>query len=93
VGNADIRDGTGLLTVERTLPQHPLIMNPQEVLQPREEVRAKLMARLEVEVRRRGQPIPTIPAELPNPTRLAQVRQRRLASLMESMRGNASTPA
>ena len=93
VGNVDIRDGTGFLTVERALPQHPLIMNPQEVLQPREEVRAKLMARLEEEVRRRGQPIPTIPAELPNPTRLAQVRQRRMARLMESMRGNVSTPA
>jgi hypothetical protein len=92
VGNVKIQDGQGLLTVERALPQHPLVKNSHEVLQPRDEVRTKLMARLDEETQRRGQPIPTIPAELPRPTRLAKVRQLRLAELIASMPGREGTP-
>jgi hypothetical protein len=73
------RDGdTSWLAVERALPEHPLMKNPIEVLQPTDEIRGKLMARLEYETKRRGQPIPTIPEELPAPTRMAKLRQARI---------------
>ena len=53
--------------------------NPIEVLQPTPEIKSKLMARLEHETKRRGQPIPTIPEELPAPTRMAKLRMARIA--------------
>ena len=80
VGEAE-RDGDVIwLQVERALPEHPLMKNPIEVLQPSDEVRGKLMARLEEETRRRGQPIPVIPEELPEATRMAKLRQARIRS-------------
>lgn len=83
VGEAMLEGDTTVLKVERALPEHPLMLSPVEVLQPSEEVRGKLMARLEEETRRRGQPIPTLPEEAPAPTRLARLRQRRMASGVE----------
>ena len=68
-----------LFKVERALPQLPSARDTKEVLQPSEETRRKAMARLEYEAKRRGQPIPTIPTELPPPTRLAKLRQARIA--------------
>jgi hypothetical protein len=80
VGEAP-REGDAIwLTVERALPEHPLMKNPIEVLQPSDAVRTSLMARLEEETRRRGQAIPAIPEELPAPTRMAKLRKARIAS-------------
>lgn len=59
-------ENTGILfKVERALPQLPSAKDTNEVLQPSEDTRRKAMARLEYEAERRGQPIPTIPAEGP----------------------------
>jgi hypothetical protein len=80
VGDATVEGGTTVLKVERALPEHPLMKNPIEVLQPSDAVRRQLMARLEAETRRRGQPIPTIPEEEPKPTRMAVLRQARIAT-------------
>jgi hypothetical protein len=66
--------------VERALPQLPSTKDTTEVLQPTEDTRRKAMARLEYEAKRRGQSIPTVPAEVPPPTRLARLRQARIAS-------------
>ena len=85
VGDIDLKNGEGQFAVERALPQHPMVTDPCEVIQPREEVRAKFMARLEEEANRRGQAIPTMPIELPKPTRLALVRQTRAARILKSM--------
>jgi hypothetical protein len=79
VGEATKDGDTSWLAVERALPEHPLMKNPIEVLQPSDAVRGSLMARLEEETRRRGQPIPTIPEELPTPTRMAKLRHARIA--------------
>ena len=62
-------------TVERTLPELPMMKNPIEVFQPSEEVRSSLLARLEAELSRRGQPSVEIPLELPEPTRLFRIRR------------------
>ena len=67
--------------VERALPQLPTVQDPVEVLQPSDEVKAKLLSRLEQELARRGQAVPVIPAEIPAPTRLAKLRAERLAEL------------
>jgi hypothetical protein len=65
----------------RALPQTPSASSTtKEVLQPSEETLRRTMARLEYELQRRGQPIPTIPVELPPPTRLHKLRQTRIAS-------------
>ena len=78
VGEA-MPENTGILfKVERALPQLPSAKDTKEVLRPSEDTRRKAMARLEYEAKRRGQPIPTIPAEIPPPTRLAKLRQARI---------------
>jgi hypothetical protein len=80
VGTASAEDGVTVLQVERSLPQHPSTVDTKQVLQPSEDTKRKAWARLEYEALRRGQPIPTPPLELPAPTRLAKLRQARLAS-------------
>jgi len=72
--------GVVLFKAQRSLPQHPSTLDTKQVLQPSEDTKRKAWARLEYEASRRGQPIPTPPMELPAPTRLAKVRQARVAS-------------
>ena len=70
----------GLFKAERALPEHPSTRDTKQVLQPSEDTLKKAWARLEYEAQRRGQPIPTPPVELPAATRLAKLRQARVAS-------------
>ena len=81
VGDVSVENGITWMAVERALPELPLMKDPKEVLQPREEVKAQLLPRLDEETRRRGQPVPTIPEALPAPTRLALKRKARLAQM------------
>jgi len=80
IGDAHPKAGEVLFRVERALPEHPSTKDTKEVLQPSEDTRRKAMARLEHEAQRRGQSIPPVPLELPPPTRLARLRQARIAS-------------
>jgi hypothetical protein len=73
-------NGTILLRVERSLPQHPSTLDTKQVLQPSEDTLAKARARLEYEAERRGQSLPVIPLEPPPRTRIAMIRQARLES-------------
>lgn len=73
--------GDGLLfRVERALPQHPSTYDTRQVLQPSEDTKAKARARLEYEMARRGQPLPVIPDQAPERTRIARIRMERIAS-------------
>jgi hypothetical protein len=80
VGEVVPMTGASLFKAERSLPEHPSTRDTQQVLQPSEDTRKKAWARLEYEAQRRGQPIPTPPVELPPATRLAKLRQARIAS-------------
>jgi hypothetical protein len=79
VGEAVQEGNTTLLKVERALPENISAKNPERVLQPDEEMNRMRQTRLEVELKRRGKPIPVIPLEEPPPTRLAKLRQARMA--------------
>ena len=68
-------------TVERALPQHPLVLDPVQVLKPTDDVRASLLARLEEETRRRGQSIPVLPDTPPARTRLSKARLEQMGLL------------
>jgi hypothetical protein len=81
VGEAS-EDGDAIkLRVERALPVLPGMRDSTQVFRPNDEVYGNLMPRLEEEIRRRGQPIPTIPEDLPAPTRMARLRYARLARM------------
>lgn len=80
VGQAVPQDGGVLFRVERALPQHPSTLDTKLVLQPAEEILAKTRSRLEYEMARRGQPLPVIPDEAPERTRIAKLRMARIAS-------------
>jgi hypothetical protein len=66
--------------VERSLPQHPSTLDTKQVLQPSEDTLRKARERLEYEAQRRGQSLPSIPLEPPPRTRIALIRQARIAS-------------
>lgn len=81
VGEAVGETGQSVLfRVERALPQHPSTLDTKQVLQPAEATLAKTRARLEAEMARRGQPLPVIPDEAPERTRIAKIRMARIAS-------------
>jgi hypothetical protein len=79
VGEA-FQDGAAVRFVaERALPQLASTEDNTQVLRPNEETRRKQMARLQHEAARRGQSIPDVPLEAPARTRLAKVREARIA--------------
>jgi len=80
VGEAASESGATLLRVERALPVLPLTADYTEVLQPKPETRTRLMTRLEYEAKRRGQPIPRMPARPPQPTTGAKLRAEAAAA-------------
>jgi hypothetical protein len=80
VGQAALQGNHVLFQPERALPQHPSTLDTKQVLQPAEVTLAKTRARLEAEMTRLGQPLPLIPSEPPDRTRIAKIRMTRIAS-------------
>jgi hypothetical protein len=77
VGEVSGLPGAGVsMVVERTLPIFPMTQDMTQLWEPTDDTRAQLMRRLIEETQRRGQPIPTIPIERPEPT---EGYKRRLA--------------
>lgn len=71
VGNVVKQGDESIFRVERALPILPM-MDDRTGMSP--EVLAQLTARLEEEAARRGQPIPVVPDEAPEPTEGARMR-------------------
>jgi hypothetical protein len=57
VGNLD----GSKLTVERQLPDLPLVADTRQIFSPQPDVASALMTRLQTELDRRGQPLPVLP--------------------------------
>ncbi len=85
VGESTVGNGEAVLKIERALPQLPMMLDNTKVIQPDEETRSNLWARLEEETARRGQSIPDLPHELPAPTRMHLLRKERLAQIMAAL--------
>jgi len=80
VGEANPNGASVFFRVERALPQHPSTLDTKQVLQPEQSTVEKTRARLEYEMDRRGQPLPAMPDEPPERTRIAKIRMARIAS-------------
>jgi hypothetical protein len=69
VGEVEPGEGGAKFRVDRLLPDHPLVRTPQEIFAPSPKTRDALLGRLEHELARRGQPMPSLSAPLfPEPT-------------------------
>lgn len=79
-GAAEPQGGSVLFRADRAMPQHPSTLDTKQVLQPAETTVAKTRSRLEAEMARRRQPLPVIPDEAPERTRIARIRMARIAS-------------
>lgn len=82
VGEAVSENGETWVLVERALPELPMMKDPKAVIQPPDDVKDKLLARLVEETARRGQPVPNIPQQVPAPTRIALRRKELIAQMM-----------
>jgi hypothetical protein len=71
VGEADRQGDTVILQVERCLPVLPMMDDRKGMDR---EVLAQLQVRLETEMQRRNQPVPSVPASPPEPTQGALFR-------------------
>jgi hypothetical protein len=70
-----------VLAVERMLPTLPMVADPREVWAPSATTRSALMSRLEIELQRRGLPLPTVGAAPPSPTVGSGLRAERIARI------------
>ncbi len=84
VGNVAADGELTRLDVERALPINPFVGDPKELWDPSPEVHKSMMGRLEHELARRGQNIPTIPDDEPFPTSICgKLRMSRMSGPME----------
>jgi hypothetical protein len=69
--------GTATLAVDRAVPTHPFVADQDRMWDPRPDIHAALMERLQHEAARRGQDIPTLPEHEPEPSAGARIRLAR----------------
>jgi hypothetical protein len=74
VGQVTTRDGAITMHVERALPTLPAALDMMQLWKPTPNTYEELMRRLRHEIQRRGQPLPSIPAERPAPTEYYKLR-------------------
>lgn len=70
--------GAARLAVARGLPVFPMTRDPAQLWEPGEQTRAQLMRRLGEELTRRGQPLPQIPCQRPEPSEGYRRRMARM---------------
>jgi hypothetical protein len=79
IGEVTQQHGTVAMRVDRTLPVFPMTEDQRQLWRPTDDTREQLMRRLHEETERRGQRIPTIPLERPEPTNGYKRRLKRRA--------------
>ena len=77
VGTVTPTEGGAHFRVERALPVMPIVKDLGAIWSPTSEARRKLTERLNAELARRGQPVPTMPEHLPPPTAGSLLRAER----------------
>ncbi len=70
--------GTVHFEVERSLPLFPMTSDMTQLWEPTPDTRMQLMRRLEEELHRRGQPVPSLPTERPSPSAGYRLRMERM---------------
>jgi hypothetical protein len=80
IGDVVQEGGVTLFKAERSLPESTGLKDNKGVLQPPEELRRIRTERMEAELARRGQKLPTVPEKLPELTRMGKLRQLRIAT-------------
>jgi hypothetical protein len=83
VGDVTSKDGQIHLRVERALPILPFVAEAKELWEPSPSTYETIMGRLNHEAARRGQPIPKVPEEEPEPSPAAKLRIAHLAAVKE----------
>ncbi len=83
VGNVKAAGGKAHFVVERVLPRLPLVNDPNEIWTPSQSTGNTLMARLDLELARRGLGLPTIPPSPPAPTEGSRLRAERMKRITE----------
>jgi hypothetical protein len=81
VGTVTPTAGGATFIVERALPVMPIVEDLSAIWSPSSEARRKLSERLAAELARRGQPVPTMPEEMPAPTDGSLLRAERSRQL------------
>lgn len=87
IGAVTPTPGGAELRVDRALPVMPTVSDLDALWSPTSETRRKLTERLKAELARRGQPMPSLPHELPAPSSGALLRARRSLRLREETTG------
>ncbi|MDG2002996.1 MAG: pyridoxamine 5'-phosphate oxidase family protein [Novosphingobium sp.] len=82
VGDASSSPESTFLKVERAMPIFPLTSPDGSVPRPDRETRHLLVARMEEELARRGQPVPVVPEDMLPPTRHSLLRIEALKAKM-----------
>ena len=85
VGIVNADAGRARFTVERMLPDLPLVLDPREIWRPSDAIRKSLVTRLEHELARRGLPLPKIPVEPPAPTPGSLARAKLMQRMQQEM--------
>lgn len=78
LGQVSEASGTVSMAVERSLPVFPMTQDMTQLWEPSEDTRTQLMRRLEEELHRRGQPVPSIPLDRPEPSEGYRRRMERM---------------
>lgn len=87
VGTVTPAEGGAHFRVERALPVMPIVKDLSAIWSPTSEARTRLTGRLNAELARRGQPVPTTPAQLPAPTHGSLLRAERSRKLYAELAG------
>jgi hypothetical protein len=77
LGDVTTSNGLTTMRVDRALPILPSMNNAMEIWQPSPDNMEKMMGRIQIEAARRGQTIPTVPLERPEPTAGYKLRMER----------------